>query len=329
MDNVSDNRNLSKCPLCHGDDYEELFSCKDADRISDVVFGVVRCRKCRLVRTDPIPDDDALIRWYRPGYHGWWRTRKRHPFSILIRFFHLNRSRWIPKRLCKGKLADIGCGDGSFASFMSGRGWKALGIEISGRHTHIKEASVPEIYVVGGESKGRFLDTFDAVTLWHVLEHVEDPVDTLRNAYNMLKPGGILVLSIPNFESAQASVCRGRWFHLDVPRHRWHFEWGTIIYAMRKSGFRPIRLSSFSLEYNPFGWWQSLLNAAGCSHNFAYNLLKRRELSRCETMSVATWNLTCSAVLGVIFLPVAFVLAIVEAMAGRGGTIVVTAAREP
>ena len=319
-----------RCPLCHGKSYEKIFSCMDADRVSQMVFEVVRCRTCKLVFTHPRLSEEDLNPWYRPLYHGWWQTREPRLFGMLSRLFQLNRSRWIIKHVPKGTLLDIGCGDGNFIAFMSGRGWDVFGIENSDKYKHISQGVATETKICrhNTDKWDHLFAPSNVITFWHVLEHVEDPVKTLRQAHNALKPSGLLVLSIPNFKSLQAALCQDRWFHLDVPRHRWHFTPETITRLLRRSGFFPIGLSHFSLEYNPFGWWQSLLNLSGCTHNFAYNLLKRREMPTYKNMFQGAYDMICSMILGILFVPIALTLAVGEALIRRGGTITVVARKK-
>jgi len=363
MPKISQHNQKHICPICDETNYKKVFSSSDADRISQTAFELIRCKTCGLVSTTPFLSDQEMAPWYRSGYHGWWEDNGtpykgacplvprsgrrvggrsewispvagdallRYLFDMLSRLFQLNRSRRITKYKPEGRLADIGCGDGTFLAFMLKRGWDVLGLEDLNRYKHAAETGAGEIRIIQHDTD-RWYESFapfDVITLWHVLEHVEKPVKTLRQACNALKPGGIVVLSIPNIKSLQAAMCKDRWFHLDVPRHRWHFTPETISLLLRKSGFSRTTLSHFSLEYNPFGWWQSILNLSRCTHNFAYNLLKRRESPDYKNKCKGIYDAICSTVLGALLVPVALILAAAEALAGRGGTITVVARKK-
>ena len=328
------------CPICDGTNYKKVFPSRDADRISQTAFELVRCKTCGLVSTTPFLSDQEMAPWYRSGYHGWWHIDKNTPapggallrylLDMLTRLFQLNRSRRITRYKPEGRLADIGCGDGTFLACMLKRGWDVLDLEDLNRYKPTAKTGGCEIRIIQHDTDKWYKSfaPFDVITLWHVLEHVEKPVETLHQAYNALKPDGIVVLSIPNIESLQAALSKNRWFHLDVPRHRWHFTPETIALILRKSGFSRITLSHFSLEYNPFGWWQSLLNLARCTHNFAYNLLKRRERPDHKNKCKGIYDAICSTVPGALLVPVALILAAAEALAGRGGTITVVARKK-
>ncbi len=330
MSKISNLNEGLRCPICHGTNYEKVFSLRDADRISQTVFELVRCKSCQLVSTRPLLSDYSLNPWYRSRYHGWWQSKNIHPFGLLSRFFQWNRSKWVIQHVPKGTLLDIGCGDGTFLTFMSKYGWNVLGIENPDQYNQITQTGATDTGILryGSEKWDQTLAPLEVVTLWHVLEHVEDPSKTLHQAWNVLKPSGLLVLSIPNFKSLQSFLCKDKWFHLDVPRHRWHFTPETITQILHKSGFSQIRLSHFSSEYNPFGWWQSLLNLSRCTHNFAYNLLKRKEMPTYKNIFQGVYDIMCLAVLGTLFIPIALFLAIAEALVGRGGTITVVARKK-
>jgi 2-polyprenyl-3-methyl-5-hydroxy-6-metoxy-1,4-benzoquinol methylase len=320
------------CPLCNNSEHEVLFAARDADRLRAKPFEVVRCTTCKLVATRPFLNDEALSIWYRPRYHGWWKGKKWHPFSFITKIFQKNRLKYISQHMTDAiRLIDIGCGDGTFIEYMESCGFEVYGIEN------------PELFPQSAE---QFLDVdlnrqtgdselsrkgfrADIVTLWHALEHVSDPLSLLRQAHRALKPSGLLIISSPNFESIQSTLCSGKWFHLDLPRHRWHFSPGTMTGLLQKSGFSVISLSHFSLEYNPFGWMQSLLNLCHCSHNFAYNLLKRAEKPFHERKaSKRLYDLFGTIIFGTAFVPLSFVFAILESSFHRGGTFTITARKK-
>jgi len=118
------------CPLCNNSEHEVLFAARDADRLRAEPFEVVRCTKCNLVATRPFLNDEALSIWYRPRYHGWWKEKKWHPFSFIIKIFQKNRLKYITQNMTDAiRLIDIGCGDGTFIEYMESRGFEVSGIE--------------------------------------------------------------------------------------------------------------------------------------------------------------------------------------------------------
>jgi SAM-dependent methyltransferase len=120
------------------------------------------------------------------------------------------------------------------------------------------------------------LGTFDVITMWHVLEHVMNPVEVLAELRSLLKPDGVLVVSVPNFASWQSEVFKGGWFHLDPPRHVLQFEPDTLADCLRRAGFGVTDQAPFLPEYGTSGWIQSTLNKVLPHQNFLYEWVKDR-----------------------------------------------------
>jgi SAM-dependent methyltransferase len=155
------------------------------------------------------------------------------------------------------------------------RGWETFGTELSEQAAGAaREEFGLNVRAITLEDWGFEDKFFDVVTLWHVLEHLPDPRETLREVNRILKDDGLLVVSTPNFDSFQAKVSKEKWFHLDMPRHYYHFSTRTLTQMLGSLDFRVWRQSLFSLEYDPFVLMQSLLNMLGGEPNFLYDLLK-------------------------------------------------------
>lgn len=137
------------------------------------------------------------------------------------------------------------------------------------------------IKVVPAQSISELPDkSFDVITLFHVFEHTISPQMTINECKRLLKEGGLLVIEVPNLSSLQASIGKKAWFHLDLPHHFYHFSEEGILALLKKNSFSILKVKQFSLEYNPFGWLQTLLNMSGIQENLFYSLLKSRELRK-------------------------------------------------
>jgi SAM-dependent methyltransferase len=217
----------------------------------------------------------------------------------------------------RGTLLDIGAGRGRFVSSARAAGWSAKGIEPSARGVQAARA----VYGVELDplSLAEASGTYDAVTLWHVLEHMEDPGEALAHVASLLGPGGRLLIGVPNLASVQARIGRDRWFHLDLPRHRTHFTPGGLRSLLERHGFAVEREEHTLLEHNPFGLWQTLANRVTRTPSWLFNALKRNApLAHTD------------AVITLALLPLAPLCLAAEALfgrAGRGGTIAVVARR--
>jgi hypothetical protein len=198
-------------------------------------------------------------------------------------------------------------------------GYDAFGVESSARGTSRAAALAAPVLHTSIDAAEIPAASLDAVTLWHVLEHLERPGAALRRIAGWLEPGGGLLLGVPNLASFQARVGSEDWFHLDVPRHRTHFTPTGIDRLLRASGFAPVSVHHVMLEHNPFGMWQSAVNRITEHPSYLYNLLKRNAPLR-------SWDLGIS-VAALALVPVAAVAELVAGLARRGGTIAVLARR--
>ena len=153
------------------------------------------------------------------------------------------------------------------------------------------------------------------VVMWHVLEHVRDPKKNIETAARILKPGGRLVVAVPNFASLQARLGRGRWFHLDVPRHLFHFTPETLRGLLTRAKFSQVRTSFLSIEQNPFGLLQTSLNLLFGRPNRLYKALKRGTQAGLSLGHLLFWRGVYWALM-----PLAVLLSTVESLLGRGGT---------
>jgi 2-polyprenyl-3-methyl-5-hydroxy-6-metoxy-1,4-benzoquinol methylase len=266
--------------------------------------------------------DQELEPWYRARYHGWWQAANNHLFNQASKLFSSMRRRWISRFIDSGIILDVGCGDGSFADYMKSKGWEVFGVE------NLEKFNPGKNFRVIRHDTPKWQDLLpevDIITLWHVLEHIDNPLQMLHQAHGVLKPSGYLIISVPNINSLQSVLCRDKWFHLDVPRHRWHFTPETLSLMLGHCGFTIIDLSHISWEYSPFGWWQSLLNVCGGTYNFIYNIFKRRELPVYENFMSQIFDIVKSIFCGIMFIPVVVVLSFIEILISRGGSITVTA----
>ncbi len=296
----------------------------------DERFSVVECEECRLAATRPALSAEEMPRYYPATYYG-RRNRRFNPlFEKLIPLFRNRRARSIERFVPRGRILDVGCGRGFLPAIMQEQGWDAHGVELSptaAEHA-TRELGLP-IFV------GDFLDSpysagsFDVVVFWHVLEHLEDPAAALRRAWEVSKPGGLVLVAVPNFESLQARFSRQHWFHLDVPRHYHHFRLSVLRRMLEENGFSIADVRHFNLEQNPYGWIQSLLNRIGFPHNFLYDVLKNRS-ARTRMHPVREHPIQSLAMLLslVILVPASFILFLIEAMIQRGGTVEVYARAE-
>jgi SAM-dependent methyltransferase len=197
------------------------------------------------------------------------------------------------------------------------RGYHATGIEPSARGAATAAAAgLP----VAAESLAEHEDSgLEAVVLWHVLEHMDEPLDALERVRGWLVPGGAVLVGVPNPESWQAMIAGDGWLHWDAPRHRVHLTPAGLGHLLGRAGLTPVRSSHLVLEHNPAGMWMALLARLGMTPGFPFHLLKRNVAGRRRDLSLLA--------LGVPLAPLALALEASAAAARRGGTVAVVARR--
>jgi SAM-dependent methyltransferase len=171
-------------------------------------------------------------------------------------------------------------------------------------------------------------EEFDVITMNHVLEHVYDPVETIRECARTLKINGLLVISVPNFLSLQASFGNRDWFHLDPPYHLHHFSEQGLINLLEKHSFSIRNVRRFDWEYNIFGWLHTLLNRTGIRKNLLYDSLKIGVLRKKQLPCGTGWGLFWTFILLPVFAPLALILSLAESyLLNNGGTIEIYATK--
>ena len=217
------------------------------------------------------------------------------------------------------RLLDAGAGRGRFVLVARAAGYLGRGIEPSARGAEAAQRRGAPVERVSLADAAVARGSLDAVTLWHVLEHLDDPGAALGAIGDWLRPGGALLVGVPNLASLQARIGGGRWFHLDVPRHRTHFTPDGVAALLAAHGFVVERTAHVLAEHNPFGMWQSLVSRLTRRPSYLYHLLKR-------SAPVAAGDL-CLTVAAAPLFPLAAALELAAGLARRGGTIAVLARR--
>jgi SAM-dependent methyltransferase len=277
------------CPLCGRDDDTVL--AEGADPIPEhgpgLRFAVVRCRHCELTYTNPRPTEKSLAQFYPHFYppHTLPKATASAPARPPSRF-----RAWVFGRPCPerrgllpwprpGRLLDFGCGGGSFLGEMAARGWTATGLDVSPEVVRTVRQQLGLDALAGSlPHPDLFPGSFDVITMWQSLEHVHRPLEVLRSAYDLLVPGGKLVVAVPNFNSLGSEWFGENWFGLDLPRHLTHFTPRTLTEMLETGGFRVTDVRGWSHA----DWLRSSAAqaiAAG-EKSLATSLLKLKPVSR-------------------------------------------------
>lgn len=292
------------------------------DYISGDRFKIELCENCGIAFTRPRPAPSELPRYYPPAYYGGGTKRFPAFAERLQRALYGRRASAIQEMLGgKGRVLDIGCGPGFLLREFCARGWDVLGTEFS-EESAAHARNTLNLPVSVGDTAALKLEaaSFDAVIMWHVLEHMTDPQETVAEVTRLLRPGGVFVCAVPNFGSFEARFARDKWFHLDVPRHLHHFTLEALTTLLAVHGFTLERKSFFALEYDYFSFTQSILNRMGLRHNLLYNLLRGAGAKVLAEHRTAGWQKLASVLLAapIGLLSVPFTTA--AALLGSGAT---------
>jgi 2-polyprenyl-3-methyl-5-hydroxy-6-metoxy-1,4-benzoquinol methylase len=305
---------------------EVLFPARDY--VTGDSFEVRRCKSCGLAVTWPVPPASEMARYYPDAYYG--RSGEKRfvgPVEGMQRALYASRVALVERAVGgrRGRVLDVGCGRGFLLEAFRRRGWAVQGTELSeASSAHAREVLGLTVHVGTLDSLDLPEGSLDAATLWHVLEHVQDPVRLLAGIRKLLRPGGALLVSVPNFGSPEARAAGAGWFHLDVPRHLVHFTPRTLEASLREAGLEPVSSSFFAPEFDSFSFVQSALNRLGLRQNALYDLLRGRSAKfGGGGGATAAVSAVLAAPLGILSLPAT----LAAALAGAGSTLTVVARR--
>lgn len=304
------------CPACGGE-LRAWRTVPGSDPALPGDYELVRCASCgSAVTLAPAPAEA-----HEAGAYGGGAPRGATLARPLLRSFDRRRLTLLAGAGARppGTLLDIGAGRGRFVAHARAAGWEAGGLEPSLRGAEGARALGIELRRGGIADADIAAGSLDAATLWHVLEHVDEPAAALARIARWLRPGGALLVGVPNLASVQARLGGARWYHLDVPRHRTHFTAAGLHALLRSHGLEPVATHHVLAEHNPFGLWQSLVSWLTRTPSWLYHALKRNAPLRSR-----------DALITALALPLAPIALLAEAgfgLVGRGGTVAVVARR--
>ncbi|MDD2725319.1 MAG: class I SAM-dependent methyltransferase [Methylovulum sp.] len=240
-------------------------------------FQVVQCRDCGLLRTNPRPTPDTIGFYYPDNYGPYLTTQVKQnhqPKKIkkgikkwLSDHFNANSKTIIPDTK-PGQLLEIGCGSGDFLMEMQQQGWEVQGLEPSDTATHRARLQGLEVTCGTLETTELPQNHFDMVVAWMVIEHLHHPLAGLEKICLALKPGGVLVLSVPDMGGLDFRLFKQHYYALHLPNHLYHFTRFSIKRLILDAGFRQCR---FFWHRNPNYFFASL------NHVFAIRQQPRLE----------------------------------------------------
>lgn len=246
------------CALCQSEKIEKIFISqnKHGRHLLDPedTFDVFSCFECGCTFLGKLDTDSGYYKkYYESGYY----ENTTGPLlskllDVLSRFLAYKKQQLILASLKKKNgisILDVGCGEGSFLLKLNAKKFIKNGVEINQEGVAICRKSGLEIYSqnlidINFENK-----KFDVITLWHVLEHLPNPVEMLKKIHTILSDNGVLIFEVPNTDSFGFKYGREDWFHLDSPRHLMLYNIRSVTRLCELSGFRIITIRSSFFDY--------------------------------------------------------------------------------
>jgi ubiquinone/menaquinone biosynthesis C-methylase UbiE len=219
---------------------------------------LLRCGNCQTIQQQPMPTAQDLLQFYPSDYHAYSYSN-----SMISNWLKAGYSRKVGRELFKlipadGRVLDVGCANGSFLTALESiANWELHGIDINPKV--IEDCRNTKLHLKAGQlEQGVYPDEFfDAIIMTHLIEHVVDPLETLRICLAILKPGGVVVGELPNVDSWDFKLFHRYWGGLHLPRHLFFWSTNTFKDLGKRAGFASVQVFPM---IQPAHWAISLQN---------------------------------------------------------------------
>jgi 2-polyprenyl-3-methyl-5-hydroxy-6-metoxy-1,4-benzoquinol methylase len=246
---------LISCNLCGSTRYQTHLIGKDLNLYLEGTFHIVECLDCGLVYLNPRPSREEVEAYYPFESYDQYNLPLSSLKSRLTRadraYGLLKRAKKVSKWKRNGRLLDVGCATGDFLEYMQSYGdWEVYGMDINPKAVRFvrEQLDIPVYYGMLGEI-GLPSDHFDVVTMWHVLEHVFDPVQTLEEVARILRSDGVFLFQVPQLDSLDAKLFGRYWIGYEIPRHTYIWSQNTLRRLIDATGFCTLETACFYGSY--------------------------------------------------------------------------------
>jgi SAM-dependent methyltransferase len=317
---------VSSCPICQQNALVQIPQ-HCTDYLSQETFSLLKCEACGCYITQGL--SQALTNdYYGTAYY----NSKKGKFSPLIenifRWNHRRNASFLYHRFRPKRVLEIGCGRAYILRELKQLGVEVYCLESAGAADWILQNKAINVVSLSDEQENQWPfqpEFFQLIVFWHVFEHLPHPVQALEQATQVLETGHVLCISVPNISSLQARLGLATWFHLDVPRHLFHFSQKGLIELLEKQGYEIMTVTSGDAIQNLFGWFQSLANLfTPNATNTLYRFLQGgRALQTANKKALLIQLLT-----SILWFPIGLLGYLIEEITGHSGTVTVFAKKK-
>lgn len=246
------------CDLCHAEESQEIYCFQDILYELPGEFTMRQCASCGLMYLSPRPTPTAIGLYYPPQYSSYHKPIEEEKTAVMqwIRRRKLTKRRQLITQFSAkqtGDILDVGSSTGLFLNEMQRSGWRVQGIEPIAVAAEFAQTHYGIQVFQGMFNQASFApESFDAITFWDVLEHTYSPTEELNLAANLLRPGGIIAISVPNWDSVERQWFGKHWQGYDPPRHLYVFNRATLTTLLEQSGFEVLAWVCFMPSYFSF-----------------------------------------------------------------------------
>ena len=285
-----DEKMNNKCPWCESEKAQINLWLKD-EFLTKEDFHICECLNCGLLYTMPRPDKEKIGAYYKSeAYYSHQENKKGFIPKVYERVKTINlkyKYRLATSGMQPGKLLDIGCGVGDFLHTAEMHGWECIGVEPSEDAKAIAQKRMKGMIITSEELESFSDGAFDVITMWHVLEHVDDLKWQVAQLQRLVKPSGRVVIAVPNYKSYDGQYYKEHWAAYDVPRHLNHFNQITLSKIFKTSGLELFKMDKLKWD----AYYISYLSEQYRHHSLPLvRGLYRGFISNCKARRSGEWS---------------------------------------
>lgn len=285
-----DEKMNNKCPWCGSEKAQINLWLKD-EFLTKEDFHIRECLNCGLLYTMPRPDKDKIGAYYKSNeYYSHQENKKGFIPKVYERVKSVNlkhKYKLATNGLQPGKLLDIGCGVGDFLHTSEMHGWECIGVEPSEEAKAIAQKRVKGKIITSEELEGFPNGAFDVITMWHVLEHVDDLKWQVAQLQRLVKPSGRVIIALPNYKCYDGQYYKEQWAAYDVPRHLNHFNRNVLTKIFKTNGLELVKMDKLKWD----AYYISYLSEQYKHHSLPLvRGLYRGFISNCKAKRSGEWS---------------------------------------